>query len=63
MNTAPAKQASAKASVEGKDRGLRFLTDARFDVESPAQQRLVIRPKGGGHKVALTFSTYSLPAF
>jgi hypothetical protein len=30
MNTAPAKEASAKASVEGKDRGLRFLTGAHF---------------------------------
>jgi hypothetical protein len=61
MDTATAKRASAKASVEDEDRGLRSLAGPRVSrVESAAQQRLAIGPKGGGHGVAPTFSTYSL---
>jgi hypothetical protein len=54
MNTAMAKRASAQAGAEAKasfvNRRARLA-----NVESPAQQRLVIGSNGVAHKVAPTF--------
>jgi hypothetical protein len=54
MNTAMAKRASAQAGAEAKasfvNRRARLA-----NVESPAQQRLVIVSNGVAHKVAPTF--------